>query len=173
ISLFRGSGTPLYMSPEQRRGDQPDPRHDLYSLGVMWYQLLVGDVTRELHPGWPDELTEEFQVPPEHIDIIQRCVGYFKKRRANGAELLAMLRPGAGTAASSSAALRSRPSATGQPAVADSPQQAAEFERLKILLADQIDKSAIAEARETVAAILRIKPDDKESLEAQSFIEET
>src|SRR5262249_54146343 len=29
-SLFRGSGTPLYMSSEQRRGDQPDPRHDLY-----------------------------------------------------------------------------------------------------------------------------------------------
>src|SRR5207245_10451676 len=77
-SLCRSSGTPLYMSPEQRRGDQPDPRHDLYSLGVMWYQLLVGDVTRELHPGWPDELTEEFQVPPEHIDLIQRCVGYFR-----------------------------------------------------------------------------------------------
>ncbi|MGE3808782.1 MAG: WD40 repeat domain-containing serine/threonine protein kinase [Gemmataceae bacterium] len=89
--LFRGSGTPLYMSPEQRRGDQPDPRHDLYSLGVMWYQLLCGDVTRELHPGWPDELIEEYQVPREHIEVIQRCVGYFKKRPAHAGELLAML----------------------------------------------------------------------------------
>jgi serine/threonine protein kinase len=50
-SLYRGSGTPLYMSPEQRRGEPADPRHDLYSLGVLWYQLLVGDVTRELHTG--------------------------------------------------------------------------------------------------------------------------
>src|SRR5262249_13142419 len=51
-SLFRGAGTPLYMAPEQRRGSAPDPRHDLYSLGVMWFQLLVGDTTRELHAGW-------------------------------------------------------------------------------------------------------------------------
>jgi hypothetical protein len=90
-TLFRGSGTPIYMSAEQRRGDQPDPRHDLFSLGVVWYQLLVGDVTRELHPGWPDELVEEFQTPPEHIELIQRCVGYFKKRPVHAGELLALL----------------------------------------------------------------------------------
>jgi hypothetical protein len=57
-SILRGAGTPLYMSAEQRRGDAPDPRHDLYSLGVVWYQLLVGDVTRELPHGWEDDLAE-------------------------------------------------------------------------------------------------------------------
>ncbi len=130
LSLFRGSGTPLYMSPE-------------------------------------------FQVPPEHIDIIQRCVGYFKKRPASGAELLAMLRPGAMSAGtSSSVAARPRSSVVERPPVEDG-QQAAEFERLKLLLADQIDKGTFAEARATVAAILRIKPGDKESLEAQAFIEDT
>lgn len=89
--VLRGSGTPLYMSPEQRRGDNPDPRHDLYSLGVMWYQLIVGDVTRELHPGWTDELKEEFQTPRAHTELIQRCVGYFKKRPAHAEELLNLL----------------------------------------------------------------------------------
>jgi WD40 repeat protein len=174
ISLFRGSGTPLYMSPEQRRGDHPDPRHDLYSLGVMWYQLLIGDVTRELHPGWPDELTEEFQVPLEHIELIQRCVGYFKKRPANGAEWLALLRPGAATAGSSGSSVLRRPSSlTDRPRPADAEAQAAEFERLKLLLADQIAKEAFADARDTVAGILRIKPDDQDSLEAQAFIEQT
>jgi serine/threonine protein kinase len=94
VSLYRGAGTPLYMSPEQRRGEPADPRQDLYSLGVMWYQLLVGDVTRELHPGWDEELAEECQAPEAHIAIIRRCVGLLKKRPRDAQELLALLLSG-------------------------------------------------------------------------------
>lgn len=97
-SLFRGAGTPLYMSPEQRRGAAPDPRHDLYALGVMWFQLLVGDVSRELPHGWAKELTVKYGVPAEHVALIERCVGWMDERPKDAGEFLPFLRAAAGAA---------------------------------------------------------------------------
>ena len=37
-------GSPFYMAPEQWSDDEPDVRADIYSLGVILYQMLAGEV---------------------------------------------------------------------------------------------------------------------------------
>lgn len=41
-------GTPLYVSPEILKGEQYDERIDLWSIGILAYEMLVGDIPFEI-----------------------------------------------------------------------------------------------------------------------------
>jgi serine/threonine-protein kinase len=57
-------GTAEYMSPEQIRGEEVDARSDLYSLGVVFYEMLAG---RLPFPG--SETGSEYEVFKGHIEL--------------------------------------------------------------------------------------------------------
>ena len=93
-------GTPHYMSPEQVQGKQLDPRSDVYAIGVLLYEMLVGrrpfestSLTGVLAahiteaPKQPIEMRPE--VGREINAIIMRCLSKDPKERyANAGELL-------------------------------------------------------------------------------------
>ncbi len=74
ISMARGSGTPLYASAEQMRGEAPDPRDDVYALGVIWHQLLTGDLSFGAPTGtkWMKNLRER-GMNEALLDVLVNC----------------------------------------------------------------------------------------------------
>ena len=59
--LVSNSGTRLYMAPELTIGKPSTIQSDIYALGVMLYQSLVGDFLRPLAQGWERGLVDDAQ----------------------------------------------------------------------------------------------------------------
>jgi serine/threonine protein kinase/class 3 adenylate cyclase len=53
-------GTQMYMAPELLTGALPSPRTDIYSLGVILYQMVIGDLRRPLGVGWSRTIKDRF-----------------------------------------------------------------------------------------------------------------
>jgi len=90
VSVLRGSFTPLYASPQQARGAAPDPRDDVFALGVIWFQLMTGRLD-EGRPGgrrWPERLKTR-GMSPELIDLLASCFEDEREDRAADARALA------------------------------------------------------------------------------------
>ena len=63
-------GTPHYMSPEQARGRSIDGRSDLYSLGIVLYEMLVGRVPYEAEDSLAVGIMHISQPVPELPDAL-------------------------------------------------------------------------------------------------------
>src|SRR5688572_14480011 len=109
-------GTPMYMSPEQVQGLPQDGRTDLYSIGIMLYEMAAGRppyegdsaitiMLKHVNEPLPDLRLRAGDVPASLKDIIQRALAKQPADRfQDGAELAAALRavalaPGSATAA--------------------------------------------------------------------------
>jgi serine/threonine protein kinase len=78
-------GTPEYMSPEQVEGKDVDPRSDIYSLGVMLYEMVAGRrpfdgetalaiAHKHRYEAPEDPRTADPQIPERLAQVILRCL---------------------------------------------------------------------------------------------------
>src|SRR5262249_51202946 len=90
----RGAHTPLYASPEQQRPNAPPvPSDDVHALGVIWYQLLVGDLGVPAPTGrrWQDVLRRR-SVTDRAIALLEECFERRGERPASAGGLREGLR---------------------------------------------------------------------------------
>jgi formylglycine-generating enzyme required for sulfatase activity len=88
-----GENTLLYISPQQLKGNEPDPRDDIFALGMIWYQLAYADFTlpRPNEPGWTERL-RVLGMPEALNDLLADCISENPgDRPRNAGELLERL----------------------------------------------------------------------------------
>jgi len=81
------TGTLMYLAPEVLSGQSPSASADVYALGVLLYQLTIGDFRKPLAPGWEVEI----QDPLLREDIADAACGDPAKRISSASDLVERL----------------------------------------------------------------------------------
>ena len=103
------SGTTVYMSPQQMRGQRPEPSDDIYALGVTLYDLITsrppfytGDIFQLVQDVPPPTISQrmadfklENHLPPHVEQAIMQCLSKNPEERpASAKDLADLLHPG-------------------------------------------------------------------------------
>jgi WD40 repeat protein/serine/threonine protein kinase len=88
VSQLLGSHTPLYASPQQQRGEPPDPRDDVHALGVIGFQMLTGKLDATLGADYAKTL-RRLNVPDPLIELLGDCAAHDPENRPRDAAELA------------------------------------------------------------------------------------
>ncbi len=64
-------GSPYYVSPEQAMGEEIDTRSDIYSAGIVLYELLTGRIPFDAKSPW-SIINQHISSPPPPLDIDDR-----------------------------------------------------------------------------------------------------
>jgi DNA-binding winged helix-turn-helix (wHTH) protein/serine/threonine protein kinase len=81
------TGTLMYLAPEVLAGQSPSAGADVYALGVMLYQLTIGDFRKPIAAGWEAEIED----PLLRDDIADAACGDPAKRLNSAADLVERL----------------------------------------------------------------------------------
>lgn len=84
----QASGTLGYLAPELIEGKAASIQADIYALGVMLYQLVAGDFSRTLAPGWQRDIQDEL-LAQDIASMVDRAP---ERRPASAAEVAEKLR---------------------------------------------------------------------------------
>lgn len=82
------AGTQLYMAPEVLEGKPPTIQADIYALGVLLYQMVVGDFSHAIAPGWRRDVDDDVL----RDDIAAIVDGSPERRPAGAGEVAERLR---------------------------------------------------------------------------------
>lgn len=82
-----GKTNPMYTPPEVLTGGEWTAKGDVYALGILFYQLMIGDLRRPISPGWERDISD-----PVLVQEIARMADVQPDQRPSARHIASQLR---------------------------------------------------------------------------------